>query len=312
MALKDNAIVSASALPRTGTWRVQSPDAMSRAAAAMSISGLLVRRLKIKPPARAITNAAGAGQQERSGQLVDELLRGCPVLQKHQLAHLIRRAIRKQREGAFDESPRPDLPALRGNALWREARLRAASHRGCQVPPFVRGEAAAHHFSAGHQIDLRTGPLRQLLRHVVTEDEPERERTQHFAIREFGGLGRDQEQLARNPHDVAARLAGGGAFDGGGQAGRQDGFTRPARVGDRRALRIRENTEVGAEIAPVTIRRFGERGHIAGNHRVDHAGTEERKRDDEPGLGGGEVRAVSHQPIERRPRVLKVDRRPLE
>ena len=55
MSLNAFAIVVASALPRAGTVRLQSPPAMSRAAAAMSISGWLVRWLKNNPPASAST-----------------------------------------------------------------------------------------------------------------------------------------------------------------------------------------------------------------------------------------------------------------
>ena len=102
MSLNAFAIVVASALPRAETVRLQSPPAISRAAAAMSISGWLVRWLKIQSSGERQHEAADAGEEQRGPQFVEKRLRRRPVLQQHQMAD-VGGAIAEQWEGAFDE-----------------------------------------------------------------------------------------------------------------------------------------------------------------------------------------------------------------
>ena len=151
----------------------------------MSISGWLVRWLKINPPASASTKPP---MPAKSSDARSSSRNACVGAQSCSSTRwpISVAAIAKQRECAFDEFAVADRLQLGETPL---ALPQTAGRESDDIVLLFRcAQAAADQTVARDQVDVRARNLRELLRHAIVERESERDGAQHFRFGEFRGL----------------------------------------------------------------------------------------------------------------------------
>ena len=202
MSLNAVATVAASALPRTGSRICRLPAATADAAAAMSRSGRVIRRLKTGPPHqphRQDHHAAG-GEPPRAGR---GALARLPVGQQHQPAGLAAVAPGERRKLPPASSGRSDPRESSGRTprapapRWRRARRLGGrrSRRGWSRPRGGRPAAATS--DCDHP--------RQLARRAVVEQVSERQRPEHLIGEERRRAHHQEERTGEGTSALVAR-----------------------------------------------------------------------------------------------------------
>ena len=229
---------------------------MSAAAAAMSRSGRLTRRLNITPPASARPNTTSPPARKRPRSRSTNCCVGCQSASSSSRPPCGLSAAGVEREDAADVLVVADTADLRQHAEGRRARPRRPAGPYRRAPGSRRLLAAIS--VPGDQDDLALRQSRQFLGQAVGEPVAGRQRAQHLV----GEPRRDrhrEEQLVAATDDARRRMSRAARHRAAAQAAPAAACRhRPSRVGQPRALGVGDDDEVRVELTTIAV-----------GHRVD-------------------------------------------